>query len=225
MHKSRGWFAIFLILSALYLAATLLPSPELEFYGKPLLLLPLMVVVYGARKFRHAGLLLLALVFSWIGDVLLLFTYRNGIFFILGLVAFLIAHIFLITLFYRRSRDLNKKAVWDLPALVLLILYLGLLLWILVPRLGSLTPEVILYSLVISTMLYRARILSTQCAGRASLLLLGGAISFVLSDSTLAIVKFYHPLPFSSFWVMATYLFAQYGIVRSCVNGILEEVS
>ena len=46
-----------------------------------------------------------------------------------------------------------------------------------------------------------------------------GAIFFIISDSLLAINKFYFPLPYSAFWIMSTYSFAQYFIV----SGILIE--
>jgi uncharacterized membrane protein YhhN len=45
-----------------------------------------------------------------------------------------------------------------------------------------------------------------------------GAIVFVLSDSILAVNKFYNPIQKSSFIIMLTYLVAQYLIV----NGILK---
>ena len=45
-----------------------------------------------------------------------------------------------------------------------------------------------------------------------------GAIFFVTSDSILAIDKFHEPIPLASFWIMITYLIAQFCIT----DGILK---
>ena len=40
-----------------------------------------------------------------------------------------------------------------------------------------------------------------------------GAIMFMVSDSILALNKFYQPLPYSNIWIMFTYAIAQYVII------------
>ncbi len=44
--------------------------------------------------------------------------------------------------------------------------------------------------------------------------LFGGALLFVASDTLLAVNRFVIPLQGVGFWIMATYILAQYGIVR-----------
>jgi uncharacterized membrane protein YhhN len=51
-----------------------------------------------------------------------------------------------------------------------------------------------------------------------------GAISFVVSDSLLAINKFYEPIERSSFLIMLTYLVAQYLIVVGILKLNLKKV-
>jgi uncharacterized membrane protein YhhN len=63
-----------------------------------------------------------------------------------------------------------------------------------------------------------AWLLSFQWPKPASIYLFTGAISFVLSDSILAFNKFYQPVPLSGFLIMATYLYAQWALVRSCLK-------
>ena len=46
-----------------------------------------------------------------------------------------------------------------------------------------------------------------------SWLILGG-LSFVLSDSLLGIDKFYSPIPYATLFIMISYYFAQYALVR-----------
>lgn len=71
---------------------------------KPLLLLLLIAFFHQSLRENNSGLkkwIFLALIFSWIGDVLLLFQDREELFFLLGLSAFLLAHIFYIIFFHK----------------------------------------------------------------------------------------------------------------------------
>ena len=98
--------------------------------------------------------MLLALFFSWAGDVLLMFESTSGNFFIFGLAAFLIAHIFYI-LFYEnviRNESLRKNYWWFLPV----IIYYIALIYILSPNLGDMKLPVRIYGIVISYMLIQA---------------------------------------------------------------------
>jgi uncharacterized membrane protein YhhN len=185
---------------------------------KPVLLLPLIVAAFISTNFQNKSLLAFALVFSWIGDTLLLFVFKDAIYFVLGLVAFLIAHIFYIILFAKELKKANGKIELRKPVLLLITIYLIALLMILIPHLGSLTIPVIIYAIVISSMLYMACLLSFYWPRPASTYLFTGAISFILSDSILAFNKFYQPVPMSGFLIMATYLYAQYALVKSCLK-------
>ena len=50
-----------------------------------------------------------------------------------------------------------------------------------------------------------------------------GSILFMFSDSVLAINKFLKPVPAAGFWIMSTYILAQFliihGLVRHASNG------
>ena len=50
-------------------------------------------------------------------------------------------------------------------------------------------------------------------------LVITGALLFLASDSILAINKFAFKIPYASIWIMLTYAFAQYFILK----GILEQ--
>jgi len=78
------------------------------FYLKPLLLLPL-IAVFISTSFKNKIILFIALVFSWLGDILLLFVFKDAIYFMLGLVAFLTAHIFYIVLFATELKKSQRK--------------------------------------------------------------------------------------------------------------------
>ena len=218
MISVKGLLRVFILLSILYSGGILFNSATLVFYLKPALLLPLIVAAFISKNFQNKIILVGALVFSWIGDTLLLFVFKDAIYFMLGLIAFLIAHIFYIILFTKELKKANGKIELRKPGLLLIVIYLIALLLILIPHLGSLTIPVIIYAVVISTMLYMACLLSFHWPKPASIYLFTGAISFILSDSILAFDKFYQPVPMSGFLIMATYLYAQWALVRSCIK-------
>ena len=218
MIPAKGWLGIFILLSVLYLAAILFNAGYLEFYVKPALLLPLIIAVFISKNSQNKKFLVVALIFSWAGDTLLLFVFENAVYFILGLIAFLLAHIFYIVLFARELKKANSKIELRKPALFLITIYLVTMLAVLIPRLGSLTVPVIVYAVVISTMLYMAYLLSSHWPKPASGFLFTGAISFILSDSILAFDKFYHPITGAGFLIMITYLYAQWALVKSCIK-------
>lgn len=218
MISAKRLLPVFILLSIVYSGGILFNSATLVFYLKPALLLPLIVAAFISKNFKNKIILAVALVFSWIGDTLLLFVFKDAIYFILGLFAFLIAHIFYIVLFTKELKKVNGKIEFIKPILLLIVIYLIALLLVLIPHLGALTIPVIIYSVVISTMLYIACLLSFYWPKPASIYLFTGAVSFILSDSILAFNKFYQPVPISGFLIMATYLYAQWALVKSCLK-------
>jgi uncharacterized membrane protein YhhN len=137
------------------------------------------------------------------------------IYFIIGLVSFLIAHLFYIVLFSKLQKVNTIKYKRFIP---LVLLYLFGLLYFLWEKLGGMKIPVIIYALVISTMLLVAIKGYFTWNSKSGKLLLIGAVFFVLSDSILAINKFYVPIYLSSFWIMSTYITAQFLIVKGVLN-------
>ena len=208
----------FIGLSLAYLICSLLSLPEMTFYLKPLLLIPLMSIALLIPDFSNKKILFSALLFSWIGDILLLFVFKDGLFFIFGLVAFLTAHVFYVILFVKELNISRGKFTLRKPGLLIVLIYMAIFLSLLIPHLGDLLIPVIIYSLVISAMLYTAFLLAPHLRRSSSALLLSGAISFVISDSILAIDKFYYQLPYAGFLIMITYLYAQGALVWAFVR-------
>lgn len=203
----------------IYLLIILLGMEDVAWFLKPFLLPFLLFGVYFHHDFPSKKFLLTALFFSWIGDIILLFAARGELFFISGLIAFLISHLVYILLFNKQLKDRNKKnkAVYWIGVTVI-IAYLFVMLTILLPSLGDLQLPVLVYAIVLSTMLLFAfkGFLSWKEPANSYVLL--GAIIFVSSDSILAFDKFHEPIAMSSFLIMVTYLTAQFLIVK----GILK---
>lgn len=212
--RNSYFFKIYIAFSIVYLIILLSGLERFDLFLKPILIPIIGFGAYFYRKFPTQNTLLVALFFSWIGDVILLFTDLGEIYFILGLVAFLTAHILYCILFNKQNRIRKKqnKPLFIIGS-ILIALYLIGMVSFLMPHLGDLEIPVSVYASIISIMLLFAvnGLLVWEKPG--NLLVFLGAFFFVISDSILAVNKFYAPIPKSSFFIMLTYLLAQYLIV------------
>jgi uncharacterized membrane protein YhhN len=186
----------------------------LHFVVKPLLIPALGLLLYFTKSaVAGKNLLLTGLFFSWLGDVFLLFEYKHALFFIFGLVSFLTTHIFYIVYFLRiqsKKTSLLKKQ----PVLIALVLAYGItLVWQLYPHLADLKLPVMVYAAVICSMLLCSLHVFLKVNKTAASFYLLGAAAFVISDSLLAINKFYQPFAYAGVCIMLTYCAAQFFIV------------
>ncbi len=196
----------------------------LHYFAKPLLLPALMALLFAAiKKAPGKNLLLTALFFSWLGDMFLLFENKNPLFFIFGLASFLTTHILYIIYFL----SIGTKAVSLLkkqPLIIVFVVAYGVsLVWLLFPKLGDLKIPVIVYAAVICTMLLCSLHIFYKVNKKAAWLFVTGALLFVLSDSLLAINKFYQPFAYAGVWIMLTYCAAQYNIVTGFIKQTIND--
>ncbi len=189
----------------------------LVYCTKPLLmpLLALWLAVAVNRTSEQSFLrraVLGALVFSTLGDVLLMFS--GPLFFLLGLVFFLLAHLFYIGGFTAvcsfKNGFLNRQPWWALPFLAFPVLLL-ILLWTGIPS-GMRTP-VAIYAGIISVMALSVVNLKGKISNSIFSTLLAGALLFLVSDSLLAIAKFGQPFEGARWTIMGTYIGGQYLLV------------
>lgn len=190
-----------------------------QFATKPLLI-PLLAFLFLSEtrggKNKLSLFVLLALFFSWIGDVLLMFQEKQSVFFLLGLSSFLLAHIMYIIFFHKiRIAESILSRWWIL--LVVAAYYAGLIIW-LSPYLGDMKIPVRMYGVVISFMLMMALHMLYIGNKQAGRFFIAGAILFIISDSILAVNKFFQPMWGASAWVMISYGIAQLLIVMGAVK-------
>ncbi|MGQ9425251.1 lysoplasmalogenase [Gilvimarinus sp. F26214L] len=161
------------------------------------------VIALGRLSGPTRNLTLAALALSALGDVFLALDFPNQ--FVFGLGAFLLAQLTYAGNFLRNASFRNKRAVLrGLP-----ILFAALLLALeLLPAAGELAPAVLVYLLAIVLMA-----LSAAAHRGDSALLFAGAVTFMISDSLIAVNKFVSPLPLAGVAVMATYYGAQLMLV------------
>lgn len=185
---------------------------QVHYIAKPAIVISLIflfVKTSGHLSESIKRMTLLALVFSLLGDVLLMFVSQSAHFFTIGLVAFLVAHLMYILVFLKH-RNKNKSTI---GFIILLLAYASGLFYVLKDGLGDMLVPVIIYMLVILAMATSAFLRQGNVTKLSYNLVFIGAIFFMVSDSILALNKFYQPIPLSNIIIMVTYALAQNLIV------------
>ena len=223
--KKQYWHIFFFIILIADLIAVQLNYKIAEYIFKPLIILWLLAYFILQLRAVRSNLkkwIIAALLFSWLGDVLLMLQDDdNSLFFLLGPSAFLVAHVFYILFFHFIRVKENVKSRWWL--LLIVALYYLILISFLSPHLGDMKLPVRIYAIVISFMFMLAMHMSFikyQNAGRWMML---GALLFVISDSVLAINKFYQSFEIAGIVVMLTYGLAQLFIAEAATCYILRD--
>ena len=219
MITSQRLLQGYIAFGVLYLLLLLFGNDTLTWYLKPLLVPFLFYAVVKSERFATKKWLVSALFFSWMGDCILLFSDLDEMYFISGLVAFLLAHILFIILFAKQKSVIvsYKKPLFWLGFFIATVYLIGMLS-LLLPSLGDLKFPVAAYSLIITIMMKTALKGTFDWEPKPKYQVFLGAVFFVVSDSILAINKFHTSIPLASFWIMLTYLMAQFCIT----DGILK---
>ena len=204
--KKEFFLVGFLIIATINIVLISLNFDTLSLCLKPFLIPFLFLYVYLSEAFPTKKMLLFALTFSWIGDVLLIFSSTSQWFFISGLLSFLTAHLFYIFLFSKlgTSKPYKKNSLFWL-GIILTFIYLKSILELLLPALGPLKMPVSFYALTISVMLGYAWRGFISWNNSARFYILFGAIAFITSDSFLAINKFRKLINNASILIIANY--------------------
>ncbi len=167
-------------------------------------------------------LILVGFIFSWSGDVNLMmprlesFKAYEELFFLVGLVSFLITHV-LYMLSFRKdlSNNTQPTLLKVKPWLVLPVLaaYAGLLAFLL-PSIQANEPDMLIPVIVYASVITAMVIFAINRYGKVSLASYGavlvGALLFMFSDSNIAINKFHTPFTLAPLVIMSTYITSQY---------------
>jgi uncharacterized membrane protein YhhN len=217
--KKQYWILLFAIILIGEIIGIQLQNELLQSVFKPLIIPVIIGYLDSQARSITKGLskwILFALLFSLLGDILLMFQEKNSIFFLLGLSAFLLAHIFYIVFFHHvRVRENVKSNPWLL--VIVVVYYAALISW-LSPFLGSMKIPVRIYGVIISIMFMLAMhmlYIKNKITGKW---MMAGAFLFVVSDSLLAINKFYQPFEAAGVLIMLTYGVAQFFIVEGAIR-------
>lgn len=210
---------IFWLLAFMDITGILINNEILLYIVKPLLIPALFLLLFNTdAAVPGKKILLTGLFFSWMGDVFLLLESTYALFFLFGLASFLTTHVFYIIYFLGIQSD-NGSFLKKRPISLALVLAYGIILvWQLFPFLGELKIPVIIYAAVICSMLICSLHIFLKVNRKSAGYYLIGAATFVLSDSLLAINKFYQPFAYAGVFIMLTYCAAQYFIVRGFIQ-------
>ena len=224
--KKKYWILLFAAILIGDLVGIQLNNNLVQSFLKPLIITTLIGYFDSQLNSITKGLakwVLFALLFSLLGDVFLMFQEKKSIFFLLGLSAFLIAHIFYIIFFHKvRVKENVKSNPW---LLVVVVIYYAALISLLSPYLADMKIPVLVYGIVISFMFMLAMhmlFIKNKIAGKW---MMSGALFFVLSDSILAINKFYQPFEAAGVLIMLTYGLAQLFIIEGAIRYIRNQQS
>ena len=178
---------------------------EMRFFTKPLLI-PILILIYVStaqlEKIKLDKAFVIGLVFSFFGDLFLLFEWG----FLLGLGSFLLAHVFYIISFKKKV----QHQIWKFWPIIL-SLYAAILLVFLYPYLNEMKIPVAIYAVVICTMMYG----SIKTHHRKLII---GALLFVISDTLLSVHLFVQSFLILNFLVMITYILAQWFLVKGILS-------
>ena len=222
--KKTIWIILFLLVLLIDLVAVYSNNESLRFITKPLLM-PLLAIYLLLQTSSVTSALkvwiFLALFFSWVGDILLLFEEREPNFFLFGLSAFFVAQVFYIVFFHniRMKEYIRGNAL----LLLLVIIYYSILVSVLSPYLGDMKLPVRIYGVVLSFMVMLAMHTTLGKNKRAAIWMTTGAILFVASDSLLAFNKFFSAFDHAGPIIMVTYGLAQLFITEGAVKYINSE--
>ena len=178
------------------------------------LLMPLLASCYMLFSHEPDTLVIIAILSGFVGDLVLLFRPRKWAF-PAGILAFAAGHVFYIFSFAGRITLQPPWYLFVILALVSIACAATLMryIWRGMPR--KLRAPSFLYMLVIGSMVSSAALFALYGTSPLRWLAALGGVLFALSDATLSIDAFHHPVRYRNVIVMTTYILAQTLIVSA----------
>ncbi len=193
---------IFLAFAILFIGLLPLEPYTCNFVIKAIPAISLAALAFIAVSDSRGKLLSASLLFCAAADIAL--ELEAGKYFIIGLGLFLIAHILFIITF---SRDFKAQKS-RIPVIIMLIVYAKMMAFVMTPYLKDMTIPVYIYLTAITLMAIFASLRVSK-----NDFTLYGAISFIVSDSIIALNKFMMPVPAADYLIMITYYLSLFLIV------------
>jgi len=210
-NVTKGLAFLFFAVSVMEIIGIAMNNSLIQSIFKPMMMLSLMALYYFSVEKRN-NLYLLALAFSFLGDVFLLD--KNSMF-IFGIAAFLLTQLLYI---YIIVKQMEKPSFFHKYLYAFLFAnYIVYLMILLKPNLGDLFYPVVVYGVTIGVFGLVATLNYVTKRTKIDLVLMLGAILFIASDSMIALNKFHEPRAFYPIAIMSTYILAQYLIFRFMV--------
>lgn len=203
---------IFIITSGIHLIASYKQNIKLRAISK-VLILPSLILFYISKANTVEIYFVIALIFSWLGDLLLI--PKGKLFFTFGGIAFLISHLFFI-IAYTSHIESFKECI--LIFAIVEIIYISITL-VVFKHLTKYLPKFLIvpmfiYLITNASMNSFAFTLMYSVKDIYTLIIYLGALSFFVSDTNLFFVRFkVEEQKQNHFVVMFTYIIAEFLIV------------
>jgi uncharacterized membrane protein YhhN len=215
MMTATFYLILFLALACAHLICEGFKLMTARYLLKPLLMPSLAVYYLCSTKAPHK-FLLAALFASWLGDVFLMIPdpQKTRKYFKPGLAAFLLGHVFYITVFFPYAARLEAfpGGGW-----LLLLPYLGLGILgfrLISPHAGAMKKAIIAYVIVITSMGISTVFPLGQVSLHGVILAMAGSLIFMVSDIVNAYNKFVAEVVNERVYTMSTYLLGQFLLVQ-----------
>ncbi|GEO21545.1 lysoplasmalogenase [Cyclobacterium qasimii] len=224
--KEILWLYVFLFAALADVAMIVNAEISYRYFTKPLIMIALLLYFLQSTKLIKGSLLRITvsvgLFSSFLGDVLLL----DGSLFLFGLGAFFMTHICYIVAFkLTQNHTLNlfkvnfiKMFVYNLP----LYIVAALIYFLIHSQLNELKIPVIIYIMAIVMMVTMARERFGRTNKSSFWQLFIGAFLFFISDSLLALDRFFHPIVDGDLLIMSTYILGQLLIVMGIRSHLVQ---
>ena len=214
MQNIRVAKYLFFTVSFFNLLGIAFKEPLLVYTSKPFIISALWLL-YKFQTTKTNYFYSVALIFSLVGDIVLMFKGLN--FFMLGLVSFLIAQVFYILIVSKRIKNYSFSKMLKL-SIPFMLLVIGLITLLESKGLEAMLFPLIMYGITIGVFGTVALYSHLELKNEISKFMLFGALLFITSDALLAINSFYEPMHVLNLIVMITYIGAQYFIYKSMVQ-------
>ncbi|MHA1306883.1 MAG: lysoplasmalogenase [Candidatus Heimdallarchaeota archaeon] len=197
----------------------------IRYVTKPVLI-PFLAIYYILSIYYTSGIasvnwfIFVGLLFGLAGDLLLINRpdpEEQKLLFMLGLVSFLLGHIFYVVAFIWSVTAPYTYTLWTLGIAIPIIIY-GVLIGIkILPNAEEMKIPVLVYILIIFSMGIIATMLYGEMSTIGYIMLLVGVLLFIISDTINAWYKFIKEFQYERLLVMSTYLVSQFFIVLGFV--------
>ena len=200
------WFLFIIIANIVFLSW----HTEYRMVSKPLIMASL-IGFYIANVTKQSPLFILAMIFALLGDIFLMF--KDESFFLIGLGSFMLMQfLYGITFLKDKGPDMQKNILKSVPVITIAVIIM-FLLW---DKLGAMQIPVAVYTAAISGMVISALIRNTSVKWYLPVVV--GVFLFMVSDAGIAVNKFGNNFAYADYFIMSTYMIAQYLIVRGVVE-------
>ncbi|MCO5231297.1 MAG: lysoplasmalogenase [Chitinophagales bacterium] len=193
----------------------------LTYWSKPLLMPILMLIVWKSTQLKtiYSKYLFWGVFCGWLGDMFL--QGQGVLFFIFGLLSFLVGHLFYIALYSFEVQKLRATHfIMEQPYLIIPFLAFWIYIIMLLSPQESEFPKapIYLYAFIIIIMLIMAINRKYAATKISWILVIVGSFLFVISDFSIAIQLFFGKFAFGRIFTMSTYLTAQGLIVLGVIK-------